>query len=141
MFRAMRLKFALATILALSVTALAAGTASADPKVGARNSLPVTADCGGDPISAVVNGSGVWVPAHDLNSTSVFIPLQFGAATGVFTAPDGTQFPINDPPSPPKGSANPPGRAIVNCTYSIDAAFPDGSSLKVDGSVTGFFSG
>jgi hypothetical protein len=141
MLRATRLKFALATILGLSIAALAAGTASADPPVGARNAVPVTADCGGDPISAVVNGAGAWVPAHDLNSTSVFIPLQFGASTGLFTAPDGTEFPINDPPSPPKGSANPSGRSIVNCTYSIDATFPDGSSLEVDGSVTGFFSG
>jgi hypothetical protein len=56
MFRATGLTFVLATILGLSIAALAAGTASADPPVGARNALPVTADCGGDPISAVVNG-------------------------------------------------------------------------------------
>ena len=141
MLRAIRLKFVLVTILGLSVTALAAGTASADPKVGARNALPVTANCGGDTISAVVNGAGRWVPAHDLNSTSVFIPLQFGPSTGVFTAPDGTEFDASDPGSPPKGSANPSGRTIVNCTYSIDAVFPDGSSLEVEGSVSGFFTG
>jgi hypothetical protein len=141
MLRAIRLKFALATILGLSVTALAAGTASADPKVDARNALPVTADCGGDPISAVVNGAGRWGPAHDLNSTRVFIPLQFGASTGVFTAPDGTEFDASDPGSPPKGSADPSGRTIVNCTYTIDATFPDGSSLAVEGTVTGYFSG
>jgi hypothetical protein len=81
------------------------------------------------------------VPAHDLNSTRVFIPLQFGAATGVFTAPDGTEFPVDDPPSPPKGSASSSGPTIVDCTYSIDTTFPDGSSLEVDGSVTGFFTG
>jgi hypothetical protein len=141
MLRAIRLKFAFATTLGLSIMALAAAPANADPPVAARNALPVTADCGGDSISAVVNGAGAWVPAHDLNSTSVFIPLQFGATAGVFTAPDGTQFPINDPPSPPKGSASPPGRTIVNCTYNIDATFPDGSSLEVDGTVTGFFTG
>ena len=62
-------------------------------------------------------------------------------STGVFTDPDGNEFPIDDPPSPPKGSANPSGRTIVNCPYSIDATFPDGSSLEVDGSVTGFFTG
>jgi hypothetical protein len=139
MFRAMRLKFAFAAILALSVTALTAGPASADPPVGARNAVPVTADCGEGPISAVVNGNSPWVPAHDLDSTNVFIPLQFGPTTGVFTDPTGTPHPFSDPASPPKGSANPAGRTIVDCTYHIDATFPDGSSLVVDGTVTGFF--
>ncbi len=119
----------------------ATGTVSADPKVDQRNSLPVTLDCGGGPISAVANNVGNWRPALDLNSTGVFIPLQFNAGTGVFTDPDGNEFPFSDPPSPPKGSANPVGRTILHCSFHIDATFPDGSTFVVDGGVTGFFSG
>jgi hypothetical protein len=138
MFRAIRPKFARAVILGLFVTAFAAGTASADP-AGAKSSLPVTANCGSGTINLVVNGNGNFTPALDLNSTNVFIPLQFGPSTGVFTDPTGTEFPISDPASPPKGSANPSGRTIVDCAYHINASFLDGSSLVVDGSVSGFF--
>jgi hypothetical protein len=130
----------LVVVFAVGLAALAAGPAGADPS-GAKFSLPVTATCGGTTVEAVVNGNGAWGPAHDLNSTAVFIPIQFGPATGSFTDPDGNVDPINDPASPPKGSASPPGRTIVTCTYAIDQTFPDGSHLTVNGSVTGYFSG
>jgi hypothetical protein len=137
MFRALRLKFALAAILALCVTAMTAGTASADPLKG----LPVTLDCGSGPISAVVNGNGEFTPAHDVDSTGVFVPLQFGPETDVFTDAEGTTTTTRNPARPPKGSANPPGRAILDCTYHVDITGPDGGHLVVDGEVTGFFSG
>jgi hypothetical protein len=127
-------------VFGLVLAAFAAGPAGADPS-GAKFSLPVTATCGGTTVDALVNGNGAWVPAHDLDSTGVFIPIQFGPATGVFIDPGGGVNPINDPASPPKGNASPPGRTIVTCTYSIDHTFPDGGHLTVNGSVTGYFTG
>ena len=137
MFRAMRLKFAVAAILALSVTALTAGTASADP----LKALPVTLDCGSGPISTVANGNGAFTPAHDVNSTVVFIPLQFGPQTVVFTDPEGNTTTDSFPGFPPKGSADPSGRTILDCTFHVDVFGPDGEHLVVDGEVTGFFTG
>jgi hypothetical protein len=137
MFRATRLKLSLAATLALSVTALAAGTANADP----LKRLPVTLDCGGGSLHMVTNGSGEFTPAHDVDSNSVFIPLQFGTETDVFTDPAGNTTTTTNPPSPPKGSANPAGRTILDCTFHVDIRGPDGGHLVVDGEVTGFFSG
>jgi hypothetical protein len=136
----MRLRFILAATVGLTIAAVGAGTASADP-VNAKNRLPITLDCGGDPLSAVTNGNGAWTPAHDVNGTGVFIPIEFGAQEGVFTDPDGNEFPFSDTDLFPKGSANPKGRTILDCTFIVDTTFPDGSSLFVEGAVTGFFTG
>jgi hypothetical protein len=136
----MRLRFILAASVGLMIAAVGAGTASADP-VNAKNRLPITLDCGGDPLSAVTNGNGGWTPAHDVNGTGVFIPIEFGAQEGVFTDPDGNEFPFSDTELFPKGSANPKGRTILDCTFIVDTTFPDGSSLFVEGAVTGFFTG
>lgn len=133
-----RRKLGFAATLGLVIAALGAGTASADP-VGAKGSAPVTLNCGSGPIDVITNGNGHFTPAHDVNSTSVFIPLQFGADTGVFTDPTGTPHPFSDPAGPPKGSADPQGRTIVNCTFHLDATFSDGARLVLDGHVTGFF--
>ena len=142
MFRAIRLRVALVAMLALVVTALAVGTASADP-VGAPNSVSVTLNCGSGPIDAVASlaGNSSFTPAFDLNSRAVFIPLQFGPTTGVFTDPSGTPHPFSSPGGPPKGSANPPNETILDCTFHVSGAFADGSSVVVDGSVTGYFVG
>ena len=135
-----RLRFMLAAVLGLTIAAVGAATASADP-VNAKNRLPVALDCGGDPVSTVTNGNGAWTPAHDVNGTGVFIPIEFGAQEGVFTDPDGNAFPFSDTDLFPKGSANPKGRTILECTFVIDTTFPDGSSLFVEGAVTGFLTG
>jgi hypothetical protein len=142
MCRAIRLRVALAAVLVLAVAALTAGTASADPG-GARNALSVTLNCGGAPINAVAVGAGnsIFTPAFDLDGTAVFIPLQFGPQTGVFTDPTGTQHPFSNQGSPPKGSANPPNETILDCTFHATGTFPDGSSVVVDGSVTGYIVG
>lgn len=129
-----------AAALGLVVGALGAGSAWADP-VGATFERHLVLTCGGEPISAVVNGSGKWLPAHDLNSTKVFIPVQFLGESGVFTDSNGVPHPFSNPPSPPKGSANPQGRTVVDCTFAVDTIFPDGSSVIANGSLRGFFSG
>jgi hypothetical protein len=137
MFQSIRLRFVLAAAVAVAISAIATGTANADP----LKRLPVTLNCGGGAISAVVNGNGEFTPAHDTGSTGVFIPLQFGPQTVVFTDPAGNTTIDNFPASPPKGSAAPPGRIILDCTFHVDVTGPDGGHLVVDGQVTGFFSG
>jgi hypothetical protein len=119
-------------VLALGRTAVA----TADP-VAAPNAVPITLDCAGT-FSAVVNGNGEFVPAHELRGTRILVPLQFLAFSGVFTDPQGNTFPDARGPLPPKGSANPQGHPIVTCAYSIDVSFPDGSTFVGNGGVVGF---
>jgi hypothetical protein len=135
-----RLRVILATSLVGALAAVGAGAAHADP-TNAKNRLPLTLDCGGGLLNMVTNGSGLWTAAHDLDGTGVFIPIEFGAQEGVFTDPEGNEFPFSDPSIIPKGNANPTGKTIVDCTFTIDTTFPDGSSLFVVGAVTGFFTG
>jgi hypothetical protein len=54
-------------VLATVVVGGAAGVATADP-TNAPNSAPITITCGNTTYHAVVNGNGLWSPAHDLNS-------------------------------------------------------------------------
>ncbi|HEU4973294.1 MAG TPA: hypothetical protein VFT35_15355 [Gaiellaceae bacterium] len=53
-----------------------AQTASADP-VNAKNAGFFTAACGSTQLQVVVNGNGVFTPAHVIGSTSVFVPTAF----------------------------------------------------------------
>ena len=112
-------------------------SATADP-IGAKNSAPVTIQCGDTTYQAVVNGNGRWAPAHDLNSNAVLIPVAFGEETAVFTDPAGTSHPVPGNPAATKGSATPNGAPLINCSYHLALSFPDGSSLAIDGTVTGF---
>jgi hypothetical protein len=126
-------------LLVLSVFALAgvsAGAALADPG-NAPKSAPITIICGNTIYDAVANGNGNWTPAHDLNSTSVLIPVAFGVERDVFTDPSGNQT-ISFSPPRTKGSANPHGAPLINCSYHLALSFPDGSSFVADGTVTGF---
>jgi hypothetical protein len=124
--------FALMLVLAGVVVA----SATADP-TGAKNSAPITIQCGDTTYQGVVNGNGAWGPAHDLNSNSILIPVAFGEETVVFTDPGGTPHPETNPPRS-KGSATPKGAPLINCSFHIGLSFPDGSSVAIDGTVTGF---
>lgn len=138
MLLALRLKAALPMVIGVIVAAIAVGSASADPS-GAKNPLPVTLDCGSGLIDTVTNGIGGFVPTHDLDSTSVFIPVEFGAQSSVFTPPGGPPEPDSSSEIFHKGSANPNGKTILDCTFHVDVTFPDGATLVVDGEVSGFF--
>lgn len=128
------------TVGLLVLATVGGGAALADP-IGAKFERHVTLNCGGEPITVVVNGVGNWLPAHVLNSTKVFVPVQLLGESGVFTDPSGVPHPFSNPPGPPKGSADPQGRTIVACTFSADTKFPDGSSVIASGSLRGFFTG
>jgi hypothetical protein len=127
-----------ATLIALTVAVagVVVSSAAADP-TGPR-STPVTVVCGNTTYQAVVNGNGAWTPAHDLNSTSILIPVSFGVETDVFTPSGGAQQ-ITYTPARAKGSAAPNGAPLLNCNYQVGPfTFPDGSTFQANGTVTGF---
>ncbi len=66
------------TVIALFAIVLGvfAQSASADP-VNAKNAGFFTAVCGSTQLQVVVNGNGVFTPAHVIGSTSVFVPTAF----------------------------------------------------------------
>lgn len=123
-------------LLSMVVAGAAAGMAAADP-AKAPGSTPITITCGSATYHAVVNGNGAWSPAHDLNSNSILIPVAFGVETDVFTDPSGNVTTSTNPPRA-KGSSAPKGAPLLNCSYHLALSFPDGSSVTVDGTVTGF---
>ena len=128
----------IAALVCLLVASLGAGMANADP-VGAKGALFVALDCGTGPVSTVTNGRGVFTSTKELDGTGVFVPTLFGAQSGVFTDPEGNEVPFNDPALFPKGSANPQGHEIVDCTFVVDQDTPDGGHIFVEGDVSGFW--
>ena len=126
-------------VAAIATAALAAGPASADP-VNSRT-LPITIDCGeAGTYQAVANGNGQFTPAHDVNSTSVLIPVAFGPATFTLTDADGNIVDQETDPGDAKGSASPAGRTLVDCSYTFSGS-QDGYTFSGTGTVTGFISG
>ena len=107
--------------------------AAADPS-NAKNSTQIVAICGGSPINVVVNGNGEFSPAHDLGSTSVFIPTAFDL-TFTFTPTVGS--PMSETDTSAKAG---PIKGTVTCAIPNQTLFsgPDGTAT-IEGSVTGFF--
>ena len=109
-------------VFALAALGLTASPASADPKP----TLDITLNCQGEIVDVSVAGNGDWVPAHDLNSTLVGVPIAFGPFTGVFTPTGGEPIEFTDPPFAKK--AVPRTRnLIIDCSYTVSGAFPDGT--------------
>jgi hypothetical protein len=125
----------LATAL-VGIAAYIASAASADP-AKAPWARTIAVDCGSRSTSLVAVGNGNWHSALDLNSTAAFVPLAIGDS-GVFIDPAGGEHQFSHPLSS-KGSASPNGHPIVDCTFSVDEAFPDGSRLIANGTLSGFF--
>ena len=128
----------IAGLACLAVASFGVGSASADPE-GAKRALFVSLDCGDGTVDAVTNGGGNFTPAQDRSGNGVFIATLFGAQSGVFTDPEGNDFPFDDSELLAKGSANPKGHELVDCTFVVDQDFPDGSHLLVEGAVSGFW--
>ena len=111
--------------------ALAPG-ALADP-VNAKNSLVIPASCdNGKSYQVAVNGNGEFTPAHDLGSTSVFVPQAFDL-TFEFTPTDGS--PESETDTSAKHNVH---GDLTTCTIDFTQTFPDGS-FHLFGTVTGFF--
>ena len=125
------------TVVALFAIVLGvfAQKAAANP-VNAKNAGFFTAVCGPTQLQVVVNGNGVFTPAHVIGSTSVFVPTAFDL-TFTFT-PSGGGAPEVDTETSAK--AQQPKNAV---TCQLPGAlntvsFPDGT-FTLDGTVTGFF--
>ena len=126
---------AAAAVLGLSAWA----PAQADPS-HARGSLPLEVSCdNGQTYDVVTNGNGHWTPAHDLNSTSVLIPVAFGEQTFSIYDPDGNLIDQETaPPSAKAGASAHNKHATVNCSFEGSSTAPDGSTFMIAGTVTGF---
>jgi hypothetical protein len=92
--------------------------AGADP-VNAKGATHVRAICGSQTIDVVVNGQGEFTPAHDIASTSVFIPTAFNL-TFTFTPTGGSPEAETD-----TAAKAGPGKGTVTCTMPLQTLFAD----------------
>jgi hypothetical protein len=87
-----------------------------------------------------VNGSGSWTPAHDLDSTTILVPLAFGEL--VFTVTDANGNVIEQDTTPPStkgaGTSNGTRATKTSCMFSGSQTDPAGNTFTITGSVTGF---
>ncbi len=124
----------LALACVLVAAAFAAQVASADPS-NAKNSQHVTAVCGGKQIQVVVNGNGVFTPAHVVGSTSVFVPTAFDL-TFSFTPTGGA---TESEPNIAAKHNQPTGVVTCDIPKALNTfTTPDGT-FSISGTVTGFF--
>jgi hypothetical protein len=126
-------RLALALVLAVWAAAAVAPVAGADP-THAKTSTVITADCGGQAVTVSVNGNGEFSPAHDVDSTSVFVPTAFDL-TFTFTPTGGAPESETD-----TSSKAAPIRNTVTCDIPLQTLFagPEGSAT-IEGTVTGFW--
>jgi hypothetical protein len=119
-----------AAVLALAILV---PTAAADP-LNAKNSFafPVTCD-DGQTVQVVVNGNGEFTPAHVVGSTAVFVP-QILDTTFEFTLPGGPTQTETDSASKPNVHGD-----LVTCTFDVTQTFPEGGTVHLFGTATGFF--
>jgi len=129
---------ALATVALTAGLAVTAAPAAADP-TGAKNSTPVSVTCdNGQTYETVANGGGQFTPAHDLNSTSMLVPVAFGPTTFTATDPDGNVVDSGTDPAVAKGSSAQNPGADMECSFVVTFQDPDGLTITVEGTVTGF---
>jgi hypothetical protein len=116
------------------VAAVIAPGAGADP-TSAKNATHLYAMCSGQKVNVVVIGNGEFTPAHDLASTSVFIPTAFDT-TFTFT-PSGGGEPSSETDTSAKSA---PLADTVTCDIPLQTIFsgPEGTGT-IQGTVTGFF--
>ena len=125
------------TVIALFAIVLGvfAQSASADP-VNAKNAGFFTAVCGSTQLQVVVNGNGVFTPAHVIGSTSVFVPTAFDL-TFSFT-PSGGGAPEVDTETSAK--ARQPDKAVTcQLPGALNTVTSPEGTFTLDGTVTGFF--
>jgi hypothetical protein len=119
------------TLGILMLAALAQG-AAADP-INAKNSFSFPATCDGQTVQLVVNGNGEFTPAHVVGSTAVFIPEAFDV-TFEFTLPGEPTQSETDTSSKPNVHGD-----LVSCSFDVTQTFPEGGTVHLFGTVTGFF--
>lgn len=134
-------------IVALSAVATAAAVlgsapAHADPAVPEGTEGFLT--CGSQSWEiATARGNGAFTPAMDLNGTTVFVPVEFGAQSGVVydKATGEVLEEFSDDSVTTKGGGHvDPGKQLMSCTYRF--TFEDALVYgEFSGEVTGFATG
>jgi hypothetical protein len=119
------------TLGILMLAALAQG-AAADP-INAKNSFTFPATCDGQTVQLVVNGNGEFTPAHVVGSTALFIPEAFNV-TFEFTLPGEPTQSETDTSSKPNVHGD-----LVTCSFDVTQTFPEGGTIHLFGTATGFF--
>jgi hypothetical protein len=112
------------------LAALAQG-AAADP-INAKNNFSFPADCGGQSVQFVLNGSGDFTPGHVVGSTTVFVVQSFNV-TFEFTPTGGET--MSETAARSKGNVH---GDLVTCTFNVTQSAPDGT-FHFFGMATGFF--
>ena len=114
------------------IVGAAATPASADPKKG--EVIPLNCD-NGESYTVVVNGNGQFTPGHDVNSTSVLIPLSFGPFAGEVTDSQGNVVETIDEPGSSKGQSGKRAEDAVTCSFTFSST-EDGFTFTGGGTVT-----
>jgi hypothetical protein len=148
-----------ALALAGAVAALTAGPAVADPSSDLGT---ISATCDGESFSVTTNGGEnvdkqVFTPAHDINTSSVFVPVRFENFSGTVFDGSTELFSFTDEFVDTKGNAQANGREILDCSYTftdtfVATAFDETESggvlvegetytFRGSGDVSGFFTG
>ncbi len=117
---------------------LAAAPANADPRKGEL--IPLDCD-NGRSYTIAVNGNGEFTPGHDVNSTSMLVPVAFGAFTGTVTDSQGNVVETFTEPGAAKGRSAKNTKNTVTCTFEFNDTFEENGetfTFSGSGSVTGF---
>ena len=131
----------LALVLAAGSTALGSIAVHAAAGGSGPNTQTIRADCGSaGPIDVVINfQAGGFAAAHVVGG-GAFTPISFGEQTITFTPPGGTQQTQTMPPIT-KGQSSHASGTTVSCSFDFTVNLPDGSSVHIVGTVTGFIVG
>lgn len=138
-----RLRSAGVLATAMGVALVAPGVAQADPLPPGSETFELM--CGGETHEVVVSGRGLFTPAHDVDSNTVFVPTSFGETDVTVTIADGGEV-IDEFTDPAmwKGQATRERRTSTSCTYTIvfefyDEELDEDLLITASGSVEGFY--
>ena len=123
---------AIAALVAVTM-AVSVQVASADP-TNSKNSLVVTAVCGGEQVQVSVNGNGNFTPAHFLDSTSVFVPTALDV-TFSFTPTGGETETMTQNVEKTGSHAN---EITCDIPEELNTFTNPGGTFSLSGTVTGF---
>lgn len=120
------------------VAAFAAASALSVGPAGAHGGhedfvLPLVCD-NGTTYLVEVSGNGDFTPARDIASTSVFVPVAFGAFTGTLKDPAGNVVESFTEPAVSKGNSAKGLKDPVNCTFNFSETDEAGFTFTGSGS-------
>lgn len=113
-------KSLLTGLLAFGLT-WAGPVGSASAHGGDEPPLPLSCANGETYYVVVVPGHGRFTPAHDVQTTAVFIPVSFGDFTGTISTAKGRVVKTFTEPGDTKGSGK--QQDTTECTFSFTEAF------------------